>query len=161
MAPVWYFAHTVTIDEITTSLDTYTIHIFDYNKLNEVRNYYQMYGKSFDLTLSKIFLIFAIVTMISSLNFVILTILTLVKRLPTYNKLPRTCKVFSCINGCLALISLIIALIFSITSTSIIADTDEATYTLSINITTGIYLFIIFEIAGAISGYIGNDIKDD
>lgn len=161
MLPVWYFSNTTTISSTTSSLTTSTINIFDYNKLNQIAETYTEYGKSLNLTFSKIFLICAIFTIVVALIFIILTLSTMIKRLPTYNKLAKTCEYLSIAIAICALISLIMSIIFTSQSTCTIISTGDLTYTLSFNITSGIYLFTIFEIAAGICGYIANNIKED
>ena len=88
----------------------------------------------------------------------ILTLLTGFKKIRNCHKYILVCKAFSIMTIISSLISLISAFIFTSSSVETIAQTNEIEYTLSINITTGIYLFTILEIAAGISNLLSHNL---
>lgn len=159
IVPIWYFAETtITNNDAPTTLTTHTINMFDNTTLNKVQETYSIYNHKLNLTFASIFEILVLITFSLAAISLILTLLTGFKKIRNCHKYILVCKAFSIMTIISSLISLISAFIFTSSSVETIAQTNEIEYTLSINITTGIYLFTILEIAAGISNLLSHNL---
>ena len=104
------------------------------------------------------FCVLILTAVVSSALFAVSTIVYINK----VNKITiRIQKILSLIVFSLSISVLIISIIFTVQSSINIVDTETTTHTLSMQISTGIYLFLIFEISGLFSSNIANKIPEE
>ena len=155
--PVCYFTSTTTINDQTNILIKTKARIFEVDTIENITTTYSSYNHTLNLTFSYIFQLLSIATMLLELVFIILTIISISQKYDHSIKLFKTSKIVSILIIVSALLSLVSALIFTEKSTITLVDNTNIHSTLSIDITSGIYLFIIFTIFSGISGYVANN----
>lgn len=156
LVPIWYFADTIiTNNNKSNTLVTYTINIFDESNMKDIISHYNMYDLDLNIIFSKIFETLVLLTLFIAAISLILTILSFIRKLQKSEKYIKVCKIFSISTSVCALLALTCAFAFTSQSVTELAYTSEITNILSINITTGIYLFVTFEIAAGICNFLG------
>ena len=155
--PSWYLSDTVVINDSSITLSNTLIRPFDHDLLNEVKEMYIKNGADLDLRLSVVFCVLILVTIALSACFAATTIFFIVKP----NKITRRIqKIMSLVITTLCTSVLIIAIIFTDQSKVNFTDSSTTQHVYSLSITTGIYLFLTFEITGIFCSIIANKIPE-
>ena len=161
--PAWYFSDTtiskVNNNEIIDQTKTF-INIFGIAKLEKLIENYKLWGSFLEVKYIAIFNILIGLSLTLSLILIITLLLEVKKKSPQNGKLPKVAKIISTISLILTISALTIALIFSTNSKLVILDTETVNHTASFNLSAGIYLFVIFNIASAACGIISPEIKE-
>lgn len=162
--PAWYFSDTTILksnnNEIIDQSKIF-LNLFEYKKLENLNDNYNAWGASLDLTFLNIFNIFIVVALTLSLVLIVMLIIEVIKKSPPEAILPRISKIISIITLILSITALTIALIFASHSKLVILDTASVSHTVSFNLSSGIYLFLIFNIASAACGIISPILKEN
>jgi len=159
--PIWHFTSTTTYDGDTTLLTTNKVNLFDRESLKIISELYKTHDKDINPIFAYIFEYMSLVTISLVLIFTFFTLLSMSKKLNTSNKLFKISKIISIAIVISSIISLVSALIFTTLSEQIITQNSLLTYKLSINITSGIFIFSIFTIFSGFVGFIANNIKSN
>ena len=161
--PAWYFSDTtiskINNNEILDQSKTF-LNLFEQEKLEHLNANYTLWGATLDLKYISIFNILIVISLLLSLLLIIILLVEVAKKSPYDAKLPKAAKFISIITLILSLSALVIALIFADDSTIVILDTETINHTVSFNLSSGIYLFLIFNMASAACGMISPLLKD-
>ena len=157
--PIWHFTSSTTYDNDTTILTTNKVNLFDRESLKIVSELYKTHNEDINLIFAYAFEMLSLITISLVFIFTILTLISMSKKLANSIKLFKLSKIICVSIVVSSIISLISALIFTTLSEKIITQTPLLTYKLSINITSGIFIFVIFTIFSGILGFIANNIK--
>lgn len=158
--PTWYFSNITITNDVTTTVIDYTAKIYDFSTLRHIMDNYLIHGYTFDLFFTKIYLAIVILTLICSIVFIAFTSISIKKRFYSNNKLRRTCKILATLLGSFAILSFIISMIFVHINEFTAVKTEELVHILSINISSGVYLFTMLETCAAVCGFIANSYKE-
>ena len=159
--PIWHFTSSTTYDNDTTILTTNKVNLFDRESINIISDLYKTHDKSINPIFAYIFEIMSLVTILFVVIFTFFTLLSMTKKFLNSTKVFKISQIISILIVISSIISLISALIFTTQSEQTITQNSLLTYKLSINITSGIYIFTIFTIFSGLVGFVANNIKSN
>lgn len=161
--PAWYFSDTTTLknndNEIIDETKVF-LNLFEQEKLENLNANYTLWGATLDLKYISIFNILIMCSLSLSLLLILLSIIEIIKKAPEGGKLSCVNKFISKVTLVFSLTALTLASWFSTNSQLTILDTDSINHTVSFNLSSGIYLFLIFNLASAACGIISPVLKN-
>ena len=161
--PVWYFsdAHVLkeTGEEITNEKQI-LIRIFEHNKIDNIATIYKSYDNILELNMLNVFNTSIIISLCLSVFLIAILITAVVKNVPNNGKLLGFAKFISIVILAFTITSLVLALIFTSNSEVTLIDNHNEIQTLSMNLSSGIYLFVIFNMASAFCGLVSPNLDD-
>ena len=161
--PAWYFSDTTKLkvnDNEIIDQSKIFLNLFQQDKLESINNNYAIWGATLDLKYIQIFNVLIMCSLGLSLLLITLSLIEIIKKYPDGGKLTHINKLVSMATLALTLAALTLASWFATNSQLIILDTETINHTISFNLSTGIYLFLIFNLASAGCGIISPSIKN-
>lgn len=161
--PVWYFSDAHVLKDAgieTLNENKILIHIFEHQKIDEIANIYKSFDNILELDMLDIFNVSIIVSLCFSIFLILILLIAVLKNVPNDGKLLAFAKFISIINLLFTITSLVLALIFTSNSEITLIDNHTETQTLSMNLSSGIYLFVIFNMASAFCGLVSPNLDD-
>lgn len=155
LLPIWYFSKTPLINSESAATVTRYIDIFSYNNFQDIQINYQQLGLHLNTFLSYAFIVFVAITILSSFIYTIIIIFSFSEKSKKYKNIPHYINIFIYSTITLSFITLIIALVFS----KITTHESDLGYSISINLSTGTYLFFAIQLAGSLLGFVANNNK--
>ena len=107
-----------------------------------------------------IFNISIVISLFLSIFLILILLIAVIKNAPNDGKLLSFAKGISIINLAFTITSLVLALIFTSNSEITLIDNHTETQTLSMNLSSGIYLFVIFNMASAFCGLVSPNLDE-
>ena len=156
--PSWYLQDTIIINGVPTNLSNTSIRPFDYDLLYETQDMYAKNGGNLNISFSIAFCVLIMAAIAASAILAISTIIHISK--PRQITL-RIQKILSLIILVLCIAVVIVSIIFTIKGSLNIVDSETTTHTWSMQMSTGIYLFLILEITGLFSSNIANSLPEE
>lgn len=161
--PAWYFSDTTLLKNNDNEIIDQTkvfLNLFEQEKLESLNHNYALWGATLELKYISIFNILIMCSLSLSLLLILISIIEIIRKSPEGGILSKANKIISMITLTFTLTALTLASWFSTNSQLVILDTEVINHTVSFNLSSGIYLFLIFNLASAGCGILTTTIKN-